>query len=360
MASLYDKLGVPRSADATEIKKAYRKLAMTHHPDKGGNPEEFKVIQHAYEVLTDDQKRAIYDQTGQELNGAQDDGIPFAGGMPFPMGGMPFDLGSMFGMFGPRGPGPQQQQKQPKGPPKIHEIPISLWDYYHGKELFIKFERQKFCEACTGSGAESYESCRGCNGSGVKQKIMMLGPGMAAQVQGPCDECGGGGKRVLATCKACSGKKFKGQEKSLTAKITPGMRPGETLLFSRECSDQQEYMEPGDVHINLQEADETIRFSRIPGTDDLQTTVQISLKESLLGCTQRIETHPGHPAGLVVTVPCGTQNRETLVLSGEGMPQKRGGRGALHVNVVVNVTPSDREMLVAKKQELQVLLGHAA
>jgi DnaJ-class molecular chaperone len=246
--------------------------------------------------------------------------------------------------------------RQQKGPPKVHEAPISLWDYYHGKELFIKFERQKFCEGCSGSGAEAYESCRGCNGSGVKKKILMLGPGMAAEMQGPCEECSGEGKRMSSVCKSCNGKKFKAQEKSLKAKITPGMRPGETLLFPNECSDQQEYREPGDVHINLQEADEALHLRRINGTDDLQTLVQISLKGSLLGCTEVLQTHPGHPAGLPIVIPAGTQNGEILRIDGEGMPQKRGGRGALHVTVGVSVSPAERLVLEEKASELRDLL----
>ena len=103
MPSLYDRLGVERGADTNDIRKAYMKMARTHHPDKGGNPEEFKEIQKAYEILSDDQKRGIYDQTGQEMNNAvQDhsDGIPFGGGgMPFGMfggGGIPFDMGNLF------------------------------------------------------------------------------------------------------------------------------------------------------------------------------------------------------------------------------------------------------------------------
>lgn len=359
MPSLYETLGIQRSADANEIKKAYRKLAMEHHPDKGGDTEKFKEIQKANEILSDERRRSIYDQTGQETNEAamQDfsDGIPFGGGMPFNMGGgIPFDIGNLFGMFGGGGPrGGPKQPPAPKGPPKVHEIPLSLADFFHGKDLHIKFERQKFCEGCKGSGAERYESCGGCNGSGVKTQMMMMGPGMMAQMQRPCEECSGGGKRVATACGSCGGKKFKAQEKSLTAKITPGMRPGEILIFSKECSDQAEYVEPGDVHINLQEADEEIRFRRVPGTDDLQATIQISLKGSLLGCTELLLTHPAHPSGLLVTIPAGTQNGEVLHIVKEGMPQKSGGRGALHVTVMVTVTAAERALLKEKSGVLE-------
>jgi len=368
MPSLYDTLGVSKSADAAEIKKAHRKLVIEHHPDKGGDAEKFKEVQKAYEILSDDRKRQIYDQTGQESNEAvQDfsDGIPFGGGgMPFHMGGnpfagqgVPFDIGNLFGMFGPRGPGGPRQQPGGKGPSKIHEVAISLSDFFHGKELNIKFERQKFCEACKGSGAEKYDKCSGCNGSGTKTQMMMIGPGMMAQMQRPCEECSSTGKRVSVACTPCGGKKFKAQEKSLKAKIVPGMRPGETLVFPKECSDQAEFSEPGDVHITLQEADEVIQFHRVRETDDLQAVIQISLKGSLLGCTETIQTHPAHPNGLSITVPPGIQNGEVLRIAGEGMPQKSGGRGALHVTVMITVSSPERDMLKEKASQLADLFA---
>ena len=358
--SLYDRLGIQRSANMDEIKKAYRKMALTHHPDKGGNAEEFREIQKAYEILSDDQKRSIYDQTGQEMNDAQQEHeIPFQGGpfgMPFgggpfqgPFGGIPFDMGQMFGgMFGQRGP--QGQQKGQKAPPKIHELPISLWDYYHGKQIRIQFERQKFCKGCDGSGAASYESCGACGGSGSKQQMMMIGPGMNVMMRGPCDICTGTGKRVGSTCKTCAGKKTVTQEKVLDFKIEPGMTPGTVLTFANECSDQAEYIEPGDVHIHLQEADEVTRFKR--SGSDLQATTQISLKNALLGCEERMDTHPAHPQGLVIEIPAGVQNGEVIRIVGEGMPRK-GGRGDLLVTVGVVVSAAEKEMIVKGREALE-------
>jgi molecular chaperone DnaJ len=187
--------------------------------------------------------------------------------------------------------------------------------------------------------------------------MIMLGPGAMAQMQRPCEECSATGKRVSVACGPCGGRKFKGQEKSLKARIVPGMRPGETLIFPRECSDQPEFSEPGDVHITLQEADEAIQFRRVPGTDDLQATLQISLKGSLLGCTETVQTHPAHPNGLVVVVPAGTQNGEVLRIAGEGMPQKSGGRGALHVTVMITVTSAERTLLADKAGQLAELFA---
>jgi len=359
-SSLYDALGVSRSADTDEIKKAYRRQALEHHPDKGGSAEKFQQIQKAYEILSDDQRRAIYDQTGQENDVAGQQGNPF-GGNPFGGGGIPFDIGSLFGMFGPGGPGgphsPHARPKQRghKAPPKVHEMPISLWDYYHGKRIKIQFERQKFCDGCKGSGAESYESCGGCGGSGFKQQMIMMGPGMHAMMRGPCGDCSGEGKRVGAICKRCNGKKFNAQEKVLDVVCTPGMRPNERIEFVGECSDQHEYATPGDVHIVLQEADEDIRFKRIQGTDDLEASTTVGLKDALLGCSEKMDTHPAHPQGLVIEIPVGIQHGDTMVIDGEGMPRRGGGRGALRVTVSVRTTDAERATLKANKEALQAM-----
>lgn len=355
--SLYDILGLQRSADADEIKKAYRKLALVNHPDKGGDPEKFKLVQKAYEVLSDEQRRMMYDQTGSEEDMSNQ--IPFAGG-PFggnPFGGgVPFDIGSLFGMFGPGMPGAAAHPQAPrprgmKAPPKVHEMPISLWDYYHGKRVKIQFERQKFCQPCKGDGAEKYEACGGCGGSGVRQQIIMMGP-MRAVSNGPCGECRGEGRRVAQLCRACNGKKFMTHEKVLEVAVMPGMRPKETIVFAGECSDQHEFVEAGDVHIVLQEADETIRFKRLAGGDDLVATTTIGLRDSLLGCTERIAGHPGHPQGLSVEIPVGIQNGEVVVVVGEGMPRKSGGRGDLRLSVFVRATDAEKSALKAGREVL--------
>jgi DnaJ family protein A protein 2 len=356
MPSLYDILGVNRNANPDEIKRAHRKLALQNHPDKGGDPEKFKVIQHAYEVLGDEQRRAMYDQTGSEQDITEE--IPFAGGMPFnPFGGgggIPFDIGSLFGMFGQQGGPPgggQPRRRGAKAPPKVHEMPISLWDYYHGKRIKIQFDRQKFCGPCKGEGAEKYEPCAGCGGSGMRQQIIMMGP-MQAVSHGPCRDCSGEGRRVASVCAECNGKKFVSQEKVLEIGVLPGMRPKEVLVFEKECSDQHEYAEAGDVHIVLQEADEDIRFKRMSGTDDLVAGTTIGLRDALLGCSEKMEGHPAYPQGIVVDIPVGVQNGEVVVIAGEGMPRKGGGRGDLRLSVSVRPTDAEKSMLKSSKEKI--------
>jgi len=354
--SLYDILGVGRQADVNEIKSAYKKLAVKHHPDKGGNEETFKKISRAHEVLSDDTRRAIYDQTGSE--DGQMNEVPFGqggpfGGMPF---GFPFDMSHMFGgMFQGQGQG-QGRQRRGKAPPKVHEMPISLMDFYHGKKVTVQFERQRFCTGCKGDGSEGYETCGECGGSGFKQSVMMIGPGMHAVTKGPCMACQGNGKKSTRQCGTCQGKKFQIQEKKLEVVIEPGMKPGDTIIFPRECSDQHEYTEPGDVHIVFQAADEDSGFMR--SGDDLLIGVQIGLRQALLGSEEVVKGHPAHLEGLYVTIPAGVQNGETVVVADEGMPRRGAqgakGHGSLRVLVTVQVTSAEKEALV-KPEAIETL-----
>lgn len=348
MPSLYEELGIERTADAQEIRKAYLKLSKTQHPDKGGDAERFKVIQNAYEVLSDDQKRAVYDQTGQ-IQGDEMQGHP--GGMPF---GFPFDLGAMFGgmgggmggfPFGGGGGGPmQKKQKGKKAPPKIHEINLTLNDFFYGKTIQLKFAKQRFCEKCKGDGCDSMQTCTECNGTGSIERHMMIGPGMHAVSRGPCNPCAGSGKRASGTCSKCRGAKFSNQEKILKIDIEPGMKPGETMVFQNECSDHPDYEEAGDVHIVLREADEPSAFSRIG--DDLTITAGITLKDCILGCQKTLEGHPGHPKGVIVNIPPGTVRGDTVTISGEGMPCRGNTRrGNLQLIISMDVTAAEKELL---------------
>jgi len=347
--SLYERLGVSRDADTNEIKKAFKKLAMTHHPDKGGDPEEFKKIQHAHEILTDDNKRKVYDMTGSDT-GEMPQGMPFGGG-PFggfgggPFGGVPFDMGDLFGgMFGMGGGGPPQgvRVKRAQGPPKTIEIPLSLKDFYHGKTLEIKFERHKFCEACKGEGATSFSSCDTCKGMGKVRQIMMMGPIQMVN-EAPCRDCNGNGRKAAGNCYVCGGKKTKVQEKTIVLKIEPGMKPRDVLVFPKECSDDPNYEEPGDVHFLLQEASGDENWTRV--VDELETFVNINLKESLLGCEKTLTGHPGYPDGLTLTIPAGVKHTETIIFNQKGMVKKGGGFGDLHCKIHISVTDKDREIL---------------
>ena len=355
-ANLYEILGVSKDADDNEIKKQYRKLCLTHHPDKGGKAEEFQKIQKAYETLSDSQKRQMYDMTGSTDQQQ--------GGME--QGGMGVDLGSIFanmfgGSMGSKGmgmpfnpfdqvPGMPGRQKRNKPQPKTHEIPVSLYDFYYGKQVKIQFERQKFCSGCKGEGYSSFKSCSPCNGSGVVQQVMMVGPGMHAVSRGPCESCKGKGKMGTGKCEECKGKKFYNQEKTLDILIKPGMKKGESLLFERECSDDPNYMEPGDVHIFFTEADENLDINR--KENDLQGSCYITLKESLLGTTYTFKNHPKYRTdkGFEVKIPKGTMNEEVVTVTNEGMP-KRNSNGFGNFQLKVNIVVSEEEKKVLEEHE---------
>jgi DnaJ-class molecular chaperone len=361
---LYKMLDIPRGADKEEIRRAYKKMSLRFHPDKGGSEEDFKAISKAHDVLSDDQKRQIYDMTGNADEGVGQQN-PFGGGggggMPFP-----FDIGSIFGnMFGGGGPMPGaggaggpggSRVRRAKAPPKVHEIPLRLSDFYVGRTIQFKFERQKFCTGCTGLGCSTFQSCDHCGGRGFTEQIMMIGPGMQAMTRGPCMPCSGQGRKPGAPCNTCNGRKFSSQEKTLNVKIEPGMRVGQTFVFERECSDNPDYMEAGDVHIVLQEADENLEIRREGET--LHTNLSLSLIDCLVGCQRKVMGHPAHTDGLFVDLPAGLMTGNIFVLEKAGMPTG-SGFGNLFCHITVTITDTEKTKLQAHSATLRAMFTTA-
>ena len=312
--SLYERLGLSKDASTDEIRKAYYKMSKTEHPDRGGDPEKFKEINHANEVLSDPERRKMYDMTGSEQEDGGGGGNPFAGGMPFGFGG---DLGSIFGqMFG--GGHPQKKRRAPRGPDKSHDIPLGLADFYKGREIALNFQQQRGCTTCKASGALKTETCNGCKGQGMKVLLRQIGPGMMQQSIQPCNDCAGEGKRVIQACNDCNGKKYKVNEKVLKALIKPGFSDGQKLRFNGECSDSAEYEQPGDVVLNL---------IRTGSTDfdwqgqDLHITQSVTMAQALLGFNIVVK---GHPSGKDVSLTWGggpLQHDAVLLGKGLGMPK---------------------------------------
>ena len=340
MEDLYSELGIERGAGVGEIRDAYKRAARLHHPDKGGDPEKFKRIQRAHEILSDEDKRRTYDLTGStEEGGANAPGG--GGGGPFPF---PFDIGSMFGMFPGAVPSSRpKRQRGDKAPPKVDRVPLSLTQFYQGHKFELKFKRQKFCTDCKGSGFASHDTCRDCRGTGTKTQTIMMGP-MMMQSSGPCTSCGGEGSVGSTKCSGCMGAGRVAEEKLLIAVVTPGMATGEVLKFSEACSDTADFARAGDVHIILEEAGDENGWVR-KGIH-LEIDVDLGLGEGLVG---KKVVLPGHPKGEDVTVeiPAATMNGERIMFPGLGMPKAvlGEGHGNLYVTVHVHPKPGEREKI---------------
>jgi DnaJ-class molecular chaperone len=354
---LYEVLGVSRKADQDEIKRAYRDLSKVHHPDKGGDPEKFKELNNAYEILKDPSKRDMYDMTGQTQEGGPGPGFgtPF-GFSPFGPGfQMNVDINDLFGnMFG--GGRRQQQQggkpaKQHKGPNRVHEMPISLKDFYNGKKVNINLNRQIFCSDCQGEGCLNWKTCAECKGAGVKETRLQQGPFIQI-MRGACGSCSGEGRMKGKECDGCKGKCFQTVPKLLEVIIKPGSSPGDVIKFDEMCSDSQGFEKPGDFHIRLVAADEDLDIER--EGQNLRTNVSITLAETLLGCKRVVADHPGGP--MEVEIPCGTMSGEVVKVEGKGIVTE----GDLLVRVTVAATIAEKRTLEANKVILQGLFWNHA
>jgi DnaJ-class molecular chaperone len=344
MSDLYERLGLEQGASHEEIRRAYKDLAREKHPDRGGDPEEFKKIQEAHEVLTDEGRRRMYDTTGSTQEGGAPMSGMAAGGFPFHfMGGAP------------------RRPLAGRGPNKQHDIGLTLRDFYKGKEIKLKFNQARRCAGCKGSGAEKTEPCGQCSGTGSKTMVRAIGPGIMAQTRVPCDGCGGEGKRVIRACGVCHGKRFVEREKQLDIRIVPGMRDGENLVFEGECSDSPDFERPGDVVLTLRRTDAGVSYIdefEWEG-DDLCIRKQITFAESILGFSRVLSNHPGGEK-TVIWRGGPLIHGAVLQIAGGGMPRRGGtGHGALRVQVLVQ-PPETKPWTPEEVAKLQSVLGGAS
>ncbi len=358
---LYQRLQIENErASEGEIKKAYIKLALVHHPDKGGDPEKFKHIHEAYEILMDADKRNLYDQTGiipgseGSVGGGGVDmsnifeGLFGGGGFGIPMGfgGGGFNIPMGFG----RRPGPAPKRKRPET--KVQDAPISLHDFYHGCTKELHMTRQRFCKDCKGEKYTSKEPCGQCNGRGMMHVVQQMGPIMMQSTM-PCDGCKGEGSIKTNKCWTCNGSGFYQDQNIIQFHIEPGMKPGDTIVFEKETSHVEGYEEAGDLMIRLVEADEGKNWER--KDQQLFTTCHISLSESILGCVKKLEHHPGFPDGLYVQIPPGTNSCQIFEYIRCGMPNKQKEYGNACVTVFVNTRAEEKELLEKHKMLLETL-----
>jgi DnaJ family protein A protein 2 len=339
-ADLYGLLGVSREATAAEIRKAYFAKARDAHPDKGGDKETFQRLQEAHSVLSNPEQRAIYDQTGQIPREGEAAGGPNlaeifgsmfgGGGIPMPMF---HGMGGMGGMGG-------RPMKMPRGPNKLHEIGVTLADFYTGKTVKLHMTRDAICGDCAGKGGSRTEQCGLCGGRGVRMQQQQMGPMMTIS-QSPCPACHQTGQRVVDKCRGCDGRRVVGREASLDARIEPGMQEGDRIVFPGQCSESPDFEAPGDVILVLRSATgDSERWERRGA--DLSYQVELSVAEAMLGWARSLEAHPSGRPLRIVWKDGVIRDGEVLRVVGWGMPHRGGAGGHGDLRVICRVAAGDQ------------------
>ena len=393
----YKTLGVDKSASKDEIKKAFRKMAHEHHPDKtGGDDKKFKEVNEAYSVLSDDSKRAQYDQFGSEgpagfgggySGGAGQGGQGFGGFGGFDFSGfgggdgVEFDLGDIFGsVFGGSSRGSRSgKARTPKGSDISVDVEISFKDSIFGAEKEFSLHRTAECEHCKGSRAEpkaghsgatasasEFESCKTCDGKGqvIETRRSMFGAFQSARV---CDDCAGTGKLPKTKCTVCKGKGVQHRKDTITVIIPAGIESGETLRVSGK-GEAVTGGTTGDLYIRIH-----VRHTASEKTKDsnmrkeglnLAMDHTIKLTDSLLGGETVLETLDGP---ITIAIPQGITHGEILRVKNKGVPHGAGSqspatsrdsstrRGDLmvhiHINIPSKISKAARKLIEGLKEE---------
>src|SRR5882757_3279464 len=339
----YDLLGVQRGANAEDIKRAYRKLAMKLHPDRNpgdkASEHKFKELSEAYEVLKDDQKRAAYDRFGHAAFENGSGGAPGGFGGFANAGGFADIFDEMFGEFmgGQRGGG------QGRGSDLRYNLEISLEEAFKGKQTSVRVPTLAGCEGCKGSGAEVGSkpvTCPTCKGSGrVRAQQGFF------TIERTCASCQGAGRVIEKPCKVCGGQGRVRKEKTLAVNIPPGVEDGTRIRLAGEGETGMRGASPGDLYIFLSVAPHRL-FQRDGA--NIHCRVPLAMTAAALGGQIEVPTIEGGRAK--VTVPTGTQSGHQFRLKAKGMSVLRSSaRGDMYVQVVVetpvNLTKRQEELL---------------
>ncbi len=355
----YETLGVPKSATADEVKKAYRRLARKHHPDAGGKEETFKDIGEAYEVLSDPEKREQYDQYGAYFGGNPPPGPGGTGGFPgggqgWPggMGGTTYasvdlgDLGDLFGsMFSGAGTGVggSRRPTAQRGRDLTYEVSLSFDDALKGLSTKVDVQRTEECAACHGSGAArgtSPVTCPVCKGTGHTAQ----GQGLFS-VSRTCPRCGGTGAIVETPCTTCRGKGKLVRVKPVTVQIPAGVTDGGKIRFKGKGEPGVGGGPSGDLYV-ITRIKPHPYFTR-DGADVI-LDLPVSITEAALGASLEVPTPEGR---VKLKVAPGTQSGKVYKLPGKGAPKLKGsGKGDMRVRIDVIVP---RELTSEQKELLK-------
>ena len=359
----YEVLGVPKNASADEIKKAYRKLAIKYHPDRNPDDknaeEKFKEAAEAYDVLSDADKRAKYDQFGHSM-GPQG----FGGGGGFSGGGMSMDdifahfgdifggrMGGGFGGFGgASGAGRRARKQVNKGTDLRITVKVNLKDVMNGVDKKLKIPRLVACSSCKGTGAKdgtAFHTCSRCHGTGhishVEQSI--FGP---MQTEAVCPDCNGEGKVISQACSVCGGSGVEKKEEIVSFHIPAGVTDGMVLTMRGQGNAPRHGGVNGDLLIVIQEEKDP---DLIRDGDDLIYNLMLDIPTAALGGSAEVPTVDGRAR---LKIAAGTQPGKVLRLRGKGLPHMNSNvKGDLLVNVMVyipeNLTSAEQAAIESLK-----------
>ncbi len=342
----YELLGVGRTASADDIKKAFRKLAMQHHPDRNSGDKEaekkFKDLNHAYDILKDPEKRAAYDRYGAAAfeGGAGPNG-------PGGVHGQGFDFGSVFGdifdeMFGGNRGGRPGGRADMRGQDLRFNLEITLEQAYGGTEATVRVPSSVACEACHGSGAEpgsKPQQCPTCQGRGRLRAQQGF-----FTVERTCHTCHGAGQVIDKPCRACAGQGRVRRDKTLKVAIPAGVEDGTRIRLTGEGEAGTRGGPAGDLYVFL-----SVRRHQLFEREgaDIHCRVPISMVQAALGAGIEVPTLDGKMAR--INIPAGAQGGHQFRLRGKGMPVVRSTqRGDMYIEINVE-TPTN---LTAKQKEL--------
>ncbi|MFW6149962.1 MAG: molecular chaperone DnaJ [Chloroflexota bacterium] len=335
----YETLGVDRTADESAIKKAYRRLAMQYHPDRNPGDQQaaskMAEINEAYAVLSDREKKRLYDTYGHaglesystsDIFGSVDFDSLFR---EFGFGGGLFD--SLFG--GRRGGG----RRRRRAADLKYQVDVDLEELAFGAEKTIQLPRRRLCSECNGTGARSggLVDCDKCRGSGQFVHEQRTGYGVFRQIS-VCPACGGTGKVVKDRCEACGGTGVIEETQELIVPIPRGAETGQAVRIEGQGEAGEGGVEPGDLYVVLNTKRHPV-FER--HGDDIYMMEEIGFAEAALGA--QLEDVPGLDGRHTLEVPPGTQSGSTLRIPGAGMPRLDGGSQGDEYVVVKVVTPQD-------------------
>jgi len=343
--SLYETLGVSKTASQDEIKKAYRKLVREVHPDRNpGNEERFKEVQSAYDILSDPEKRKHYDAIGSTNGrfGAQ------PGGTTFDFGD--FDLGDIFGGLFNRGRAEQAPQRGQRGNDVEVEVRVGFDDALHGLEVTVPVQLELACHTCHGTGAApgtAPVTCPNCNGSGV----VATSQGLFA-LQQPCPRCHGMGSIVETPCPTCKGAGRERRTKRYKVRVPAGAKDGTRIKLRGKGEAGYGGAPAGDLFVVVRVEPSKIYERR---GDDLIVQVPVTYPTAALGGTVEVPTPEG---AISLKVPAGTEDGKLLRIKGRGASRMKGsGQGDLlariRIEVPKKVSKKQRELL----EQLQQVSG---